>query len=193
MRDIQISRPVLIALVGAILVGGFLLFQASGSEDEVPPPVNAAATSATGATATGATKATGATGATGSAERKISTAEERRKKLIAKAEAAGMPLTIYEPLSEGKIVVIFFWEKQGKDDERTNDSVNKVKSEYGKRMVVVREDISNKSKYDGIAQAADVTQTPGLVMLYKKKADSWQGYIDATALYSHIKRLAGSS
>ena len=86
MRDIQLSRPVLIALVGAILVGGFLYFKSSQSSDvTAPAPVTTAdATPATGATGASArtgkhkkghkkvkvvvvtpTAATGATGGTG--------------------------------------------------------------------------------------------------------------------------------
>ena len=56
-----------------------------------------------------------------------------------------------------------------------------------------REEIANKSKYDGIAQAAELTQTPSMVILYKDEADSAQGYMDAAAINAKITRLTGDS
>lgn len=194
MRDIQVSRPVLIALVGAVLVGGFLFFK-SGSSEDVPPAPAPAQTSATGATG-GSTSATGETGGTGASGPTMTAAEKRaerrkqaRKELIAAAEAAGMPLNVYEPLQDGKIVMLFFWEPKGQDDQHVNVSVNEVKSERGSKLVVIKEKISKKSKYDGIAKVADITQTPGIVIMYGQRADTWQGYIDGDALNARVTRL----
>lgn len=195
MRDIQVSRPVLIALVGAILVGGFLYFKSSsGSDVAPPPPVPAAsATSATGSTG-GATGGTGASGPTMSAaEVRAQKRKEARAKLVAAAEAAGMPLGVYEPLQQGKVVMIFFWESEAQDDQQVNQSVNEVKNHRGSGIKVIKEPISNKSNYDGIAKAADITQTPGIIILYGDQADTWQGWIDGDALNSRVTRLTGSS
>lgn len=193
MRDTQISRPVLIALIGAILVGGFLFYKSTQSSDEVPPPPPSqpAATGATG----GSTDATGETGASGptmtAAEKRAEARKQARKELIAAAEAAGMPLNVYEPLQDGKVVMIFIWEPEAADDQKVNDSVNYVKSERND-VVVIREQIEKKSRYDGIAKVADITQTPGIVILYGEKADTWQGYIDGDALNARITRLTGT-
>lgn len=198
MSDIQLSRPVLIALVGAILLGGFVVFR-GGSGEELPPPAPVPAASATGATGAteiaGATAATGATGSTAESveakRRRIK--RERRAKLVADAKAAGMPTPVYSALQDDKIVMIFFWEPNAKDDERVNDSVKNLEKLRGGSMVVFREEIANKSKYDGIAQAADLSQTPGIVILYKEEADTAQGYIDSAALNTKITRLTGDS
>lgn len=207
MSDIQLSRPVVIALVGAILLGGFVLLR-GGSGEELPPPNPAPAASATGATgstdtsgataAAGSTSATGATGKTSStkesvAEKRRRIAKERRAKLVADAKAAGMPTPVYSALQDDKIVMIFFWEPNAKDDQRVDDSINNLQKYRGSSMVVFREEIANKSKYDGIAQAAELTQTPGIVILYKDEADTAQGYIDSAALNTKITRLTGDS
>jgi hypothetical protein len=215
MRDIQISRPVLIALVGAVLVGGFLYYKSSSSSDDFAPPApaTAAATGATGGS-TGATgrdgkKAKKAAAASIAGTKEVPTttptgasgptmtvkelaqqkAREKRQKVIAAAEAAGMPLSVYEPLQKGKTVLIFFYEPKGRDDERVNDAVLNVEAYRGSSLVVKREKIENKSDYDGIAKAAEITQTPGIVILYHSNADNWQGYIDSSALNARIKRV----
>lgn len=222
MRDIQISRPMLIALVGAVLVGGFLFFKQSsgGGEDLAPPAPAAAATAATGAT--GSSDATGATGSskgkkaakaaaagsiastklvpTGSTGQMITRAQarqlkalEKKQKLIAAAEAAGMPVSVYQPLQDGKIVMIYFWNKKATDDDRVNNAILNLQKYRGSSLVVKRESINNKAKYTGIAKVAEITQTPGIVILYGSDADEWQGWIDSTALNARITRLTGNS
>jgi hypothetical protein len=196
MRDIQISRPVLIALVGAVLLGGFLFFKPSSDDAAVAPPPTSVQTAATGATG-GSTAKAGATGATGPTQSasEIAAAKraEARKALIAAAEAAGIPLNVYEPLQQGKTVMIFFWEPKAQDDQHVNQAVDEVKKHRGKSLVVIKEKIEHKSRYDGIAKVAEITQTPGLVILYGPKADTWQGYIDGNALNTRVTRLTGSS
>ncbi|MBI5311399.1 MAG: hypothetical protein HZB14_10305 [Actinobacteria bacterium] len=195
MRDIEISRPIQIALIGAILLGGYLLYNASqGGEEVVPPtPAPTSATGATGATgASGSTGATGGSGATGptetSAERRARLKKERIAKLKEQAKEAGIPYDVFIARKQGKEVVIFFWEPDGKDDARVNAALKEL-DKRRKKLVIFRDEISNKSNYDGIAQAAEVTQTPGLVIVYHDKADVWQGYIDADTLNERIERL----
>lgn len=186
MRDVQISKPVLIALIGAILVGGYLFYSSTKGGGEVVPPTPAP----TGQT--GATGGTGKTGATGptetAAERRARLKKERIKKLKELAVAAGMPYEVFIAKREGKEVVIFFWEEEGKDDIRVNKALKELEKRRSK-LVVFRDSISNKSKYDGIAQAGQITQTPGIVMVYRSKADNWMGYIDVDTLDAKIQAL----
>jgi len=194
MRDIQISKPVLIALVGAILIGGYLFYSSMQSEEVVPPtPAPTGATGATGATGTtGGTGGTGKTGATGptetAAERRARRQKERIEKLRAMAEEAGIPYDVFIARREGKEVVIFFWEDEGKDDIRVNNALKELEKRRDK-LEVFRDKISNKSNYDGIAQAGEITQTPGLVLVYRDKADNWMGYIDVDTLEAKIENL----
>lgn len=186
MREIQLSRPVLIALLGAVLIGGYLFYSSTQGGDEFVQP-SPAPTSATGATG-GDDK--GGTGATGPTETAAEARKRRRAELRKKAEEDGIPLRVYLARRANKEVVIFFWEPNGMDDKRVNAALNELKT-YRSRLVVFRDRISNKSDYDGIAQAAEITQTPGLVMVYGKKADAWQGYIDAGTLNERLTRLTG--
>jgi hypothetical protein len=196
MRDIQISRPVLIVLVGAILVGGLYMFKSSSGGDAAPPPPTSLASSATGATG-GATGGTGGTGPSGetmtAAEKRAEKAKEARKKLVAAAEEAGMPLKVYSPLQDGKIVMIYFYTKGGQDDQHVSQAVDEVDKHRGSEMVTIKEPVTNKSRYDGIAKAAEITQTPGILIMYHDLADTWQGYIDGDSLNARVTRLTGNS
>lgn len=200
MSDVEISKPVLIALIGAIVLAAFVLLR-PGPEEEPPLPP------------TPISQATGSTGAGGDASKTDDSAKPQpaaeknskqddepaddkksaRQKLIEEAKAAGMPTPVYDAVQKGKIVMIFFWEPKAKDDERVNDSIDNLQAYRGNSLVVFREKIANKSKYDGIAQAAELTQTPGIVILYKDEADTAQGYIDSAALNTRITRLTGNS
>ncbi|MBI2691468.1 MAG: hypothetical protein HYX29_05960 [Solirubrobacterales bacterium] len=196
MRDIQISRPVLIALVGAILVGGFLFFKSNSNNEVAVAPPTSVQTAATGATggSTGGTGGTGASGPTMSAsEIRAQKKKEARAKLVAAAEEKGIPLNVFEPLQDGKTVMILFWTKKGQDDQLVNRSVNEVRKNRGSDLVVIKETVGNKSRYDGLAKAAEITQTPGILIVYGDKADTWQGFIDADALNSRVSRLTGKS
>lgn len=198
MRDIQVSRPVLIALVGAILVGGFLFFKSQSSTEVAPPPAMPAAAAATDATG-GSTAAVAAakaaadvTGATGDTPTAAERRAERRKKLVAAAEAAGMPLTVYNALHEHKVVLIFFRNVKGQTDQHVNQAVDELKGIRGSKVLVIKEDINDKPKYNGIARVAEITQTPGIVMVYGvdgAMGDSWEGYIDSAALDARFGRL----
>ncbi|MGH2906605.1 MAG: hypothetical protein ACRDKI_07525 [Solirubrobacterales bacterium] len=213
MRDIQISKPVLLALVAAILVGGFMVMRAGQSDEVVTPtatptPAPTAATGATGSTkkhkgkkhktavavaptgATGASGGTGATGASGSTGNHKMTKAERKAALKEAAKAAGMPVAVFEAKKAGKEVIVFFWEPKAKDDQRTNDAVLNVEKYRGSHLVVFRDKISNASNYDGIAQAGQLTQTPSMVIIYKNKGDTAQGYYDAAAINQKIQRLS---
>ena len=119
--------------------------------------------------------------------------KQARKSFVAAAEEKGIPLNVYEPLQDGKTVMIFFWTKKGQDDQHVNQAVNEVKEHRGSDLVVIKETVDNKSRYDGIAKAAEITQTPGVLIVYRDKADTWQGYIDGDALNSRVTRLTGKS
>ncbi|MFT4049765.1 MAG: hypothetical protein QM648_07990 [Solirubrobacterales bacterium] len=190
----QLSPTIKFALVAALLVGVFFLYKSQTATEEVPAPAAPVAAAApTGATggATGETGGTGETGATGEADEPTAAEKRaaRRKELIAKAEEAGMPLPVYEGLHDNKAVLIFFRNMNGQTDQHVNQAVKEVKSVQGSKLVVVNENISNKSKYSGIAKVTEISQTPGIVMLYGTKADSWQGYIDGVALNARLEQL----
>jgi hypothetical protein len=120
-------------------------------------------------------------------------AKEAHAALVAAADEKGYPLNVYKPLQEGKVVMIFFETKGGQDDQLVNQSVDEVKKHRGSDMVVIKESVTHKSHYDAIAKAADITQTPGVLIVYGDLADTWQGYIDGDSLNARVTRLTGSS
>lgn len=182
-------------LLVAVGVFGALFYMNSQSPDEnIPPspPVGPlGGTGKTGATGKGSTATTGSTGATGATGETETAADRRRKREAAlrkKAKEAGIPLAVYKARRAGKIVLILFWDPAGLDDRRTRQAVDFVDSKRG-NVRVFRERLRYKSRYDGIAQAASVTRTPAVVLLYRGSADSFLGYIDGDTLNEKVDRL----
>lgn len=201
----EVPKPLLIALVVVVLAAAyFFLLKGSGEETVTPPPPPATPT-------TGATGGTGATGAEGKADpekSKAQKAKERDAKLKAAAAEAGIPLDVYLARKRGDVVAIFFFEPRGAVDKRVKDDVYLVRkvlrndnNKYGIswidargekikiRMVVFPDRISNKSRYEGLAEAAKVSETPALILLYKDKAKLLQGYVDASSIYETIGQM----
>ena len=176
----EVPKPLLLALV-AVAIGAGAYFFLGKSSEEVPPPPPVTA-------ATGATGSTGASGPTGNEKTAAELRAERRKKLVEAANVAGVPVDVFVARKRGKKVLIFFWEPKGEVDQETNASVKGVKSGDGK-VVVFREKIANKTRYDGIAEAAKVTGTPAIVVLYRDRALLIEGYVSRIALEEQIAQL----
>ena len=217
MGNIQISRPVVIALVAAILAGGFVLYKNHSSSNSAgpPPPSVATATGKTGSTGStgasgkagashkhpahaatgstgkaGATGATGATAAAGGGATSSTGADTADVALKQQADEAGIPLSVYKARRTGKTIIIFFATKNGPDDALVAQAIEKVVQER-KNVRVFVDTLSHQGRYDGIAQAAQITQTPGLVLVYRSKATTWQGYVDDGTLDQMLSRLTG--
>lgn len=186
MRNVEISRPVLIALVAAVVLGGLLLIR-SQSDDSPSPPTPSQPPGQTGATGADAAP-TASTGQKSAAELR----RERRLRIARLAKRSGLPVPAYEALRDDKVVLVFYWNPKAQSDQETNQAVQRVKRERGKELAVFKRELSSDSRWAPLARAAEITQTPGIVMLYERTADSWQGYIDGAALNARIERLLES-
>lgn len=180
LEEIKNSRPVQIALAAVVLIGGYLLL-AGGDEEAVPPsPPTVAPAPATGAT--------GETGPTGEARTPAEIRRQRRADEPLAAKAAGLPVEVYRAKARGQIVMIFFLEPRGKDDQAVDDAVRQVDRERP-RTVVFRDRIRNTSRYEGIAEVAKVNQTPSIVILFRSRAVAIEGYIDSGTLKQKVNEV----
>lgn len=179
----EVPKPLLIALIVVVAAAAayFVLGKSSDSTAPAPPPPPV--TPATGATGE-------PTGPSSTADKKTAAElrAERRQKLREQANAAGLPLDVFMARKRGKVVLILFYEPRGQVDQRVDEAVVAVRGGSSK-VVVFRERISNKSRYDGIAEAAKVTGTPAIVVIYKDRAALIEGYIDAAALKERIAQI----
>lgn len=180
LEEIKNSRPIQIALAAVVLIGGYLLL--AGGGDEVVPPSPPAVAPVPGPGTTGETGPTGET-RTPAEIRRQQRADERRA-----AKAAGLPVEVYRAKKRGQIVMIFFWEPRGKDDQAVDDAVREVNRERP-RTVVFRDRIRNTSRYDGIAEFAKVNQTPSIVILFRSRAVAIEGFIDSGTLKQKINEV----
>jgi hypothetical protein len=168
----EVPKPLLIVLV-VVVVGAGAYFLLGNSAEETPPPPTTPPTSATGGTGpTGG----GPTDATPK-KSKRELAKERRQKLIDAANEAGMPLDVYLAKKRGKKVLIFFWEPKGKVDQRVKDSVDTVAADDDKVVVF---------------EAAKVTGTPAIVIIYRDKAGLVVGFVESGALAERIAQVVRS-
>ena len=176
MRDIEISRPVLIALIGAILMGGFLFYRSTQSGEEVVPPTPAP------------TAAHGRDRAVGSDRRFRSHRADRDGRRTPRARPQGAHRQAQGPGRRGRHSLRRLHRTQGRQRGRDlllgarrqrrhprQQRAQRTREAAHRSWSIFRDEISNKSAYDGIAQAAEVTQTPGLVLVYRDKADSLDG------------------
>ncbi len=178
MGNQEVPKPLLIALL--VVVAATAAYFMLGRSSEPAPP---------------ATQVTPATGATGggptSTEVKKTAAElraERLKKLREQANEAGLPLDVFMARKRGDVVLIFFYEPKGKVDQRVDSAVAAVRR-GNKNVIVFRERIANKSRYDGIAEAAKVTGTPAVVLIYGTRAALVEGFIDTASLKERIAQI----
>ncbi len=179
----EVPKPLLIALI-VVIVGAGAYFLLGNSSEETPPPPPPPPTNVTGGT--------GSTGGgptdTTPKKSKRHLAKERRQKLIDAANEAGMPLDVYLAKKRGKKVLIFFWEPKGKVDQRVKEAVDAVAADDDK-VVVFRERIANRSQYEGIAEAAKVTGTPAIVIIYRDNAGLVVGYVEEGSLKERIAQV----
>lgn len=141
----------------------------------------------------GATETTGgAKGPAGAGGKSRPTRAEirraRARKLRDAARRAGLPVNVYKAKRAGKIVLIFFWEPRGEDDQVTNDAVAEVDRTRA-RTVVFRDRVHNTSRYDGISEATLVNRAPAIVILFRSRGKLVEGYVDAGTLKQKINEV----
>jgi hypothetical protein len=172
----SLPRPVLIALVGAVAVGGFLLLTRKGSNEQSVPPTPAPAEQA-------AKPQSGTATGTGSAKAPTSTARPRSGASNAQGGTGAnkqrtLPAPVKHALDAHKVVVLLFWAQRGSDDRSVKSAVDGLSHEGGK-VAVFTDTPTNVARYTRISAAANVTETPTLVVVNRHgQARKATGYLD---------------
>jgi len=179
-----LSRPVLLALVGAVLAAA-AFFATSGARNkggDSPAPAKPAATKALRATPAKAAKSAAAAKA---APAKADPASAAKPAPAKPAKLAGVPANVSRALERKQTVVLFFFQRGSADDDATGRAVAGLRE--GKSVAVFRAPISRLDDYSAVIDGAGVSQAPAVVILGKGgKARLIEGYVDPTTLKQEL-------
>jgi hypothetical protein len=186
-----ISRPLLIALVAAVLaVVAFYATQGSrdstgGAPGAVAPPPTAATDAATARPGDGASPGSQAKhGAAGVAARKADAAQAAVRRR-ARAERRGMPPTVARALDARKTVVLFFRGSGSADDHATARAVDGLRGQRG--VVVLADRIGRLGRYRAVVGELGISQAPAVVIVDRTRAARVvEGYVDPATLAQDV-------
>lgn len=173
-----VSRPVLLALVGAVLVAALFLATMGGratTGDSVEPPAATAEKRPT-PPAPAATAKGGAPAATPATK-----AGEKRKV----AAPAGVPAAVVRALARKRTVVLFFRQRGSADDDATARAVASLRGRRG--LAVFSAPISRLADYRAITDQAGVSQAPAVVVVGRSgRARLIEGFVDRDSLAQEV-------
>jgi hypothetical protein len=173
---------VLVALVGVVLMGGLLVFTRRGGESTpaVPAPSQTSQPSSPQADTPQAP-------AQQNAPQSNSAAPSPDK---GEAGSRGLPTRVAKALDAKKTVVILFWAKGGIEDRSVKSAVERLPRRGGKTAVFT-DKVTNLSHYTRITAAANVNQTPALVIVNPKgQAEVLNGYYDFQTIRQFVRNAA---
>lgn len=195
-----VSRPILLALAGLVLVvGAFVATRGAGSDDGGSEPApQAPAAKPSSAPADESPPADSAPGR--SADKPASGKAEGKpgETTIDKGGAARGPSLLNRPgparlaraLARGDLVVLFVRQPGAADDRATAKSVAALRGKPARGVTVASVSIREVPDYSAITGRAGVTQAPAIVLAKQSRRGSkgllLEGYTDPASLRQHV-------
>jgi hypothetical protein len=192
-----VSRPVLLALLGAVLLAATFMATRSASTDDraktaaAPAPASPAQPDRKDAAANkpSTTKSQGTEKKP--AEKQASRTREKREEQAKKAAlpgtgaSNGLPLRVAKALADRDVVVLLF-SHTGADDAATRASVRSLRGRRG--VAVFNEDLKHLSNYRRIVAGLSVSEAPSVVIVGRDlHARVVEGYVDEGSLRQHVR------
>jgi len=193
-----ISRPLLLALIAAVLAAGTFLATIgarqdatdSGSKAVAPPKSTEDATPDKLASPRKLSKATQDAAESKSAAAATAAAAESapakpakpvmQPRRTGKADT-GVPAPVERALADKQVLVLFFRQAGGADDSATADAVRDVRGTKG--VKVISDVLANLPRYRSLVQALGIAQAPTVVIVDRKRqARLVEGYVDPGTL-----------
>jgi hypothetical protein len=184
----SLPRPLLIALVGIVAVAGIFVMTRgnSGGEAEpaAPPSPGPAPQASTPPKTSAATPGSATKPSTTQGSPSNATPAPARPAVGAKART--LPQPVKHALDAHKIVVLLFWSPRGTDDRNVKSAVDSL-SRRGGDVAVFTDRSKNMARYAKITAAADVEQTPTLIVVNRKGvARRATGYLDSETVDQYV-------
>jgi len=177
---IELPRPAIIAALGVILLALTFVITKAGDDaatTSAGPSVNTGDTSTTTTPSetTSDTTTTPATTETTPAQPKVEA-------------SAGLPRAVAQAIDSNKVVVLFFYEPAGADDQATRAAVRTARSEGGGRVRVFQDVVAHISDYRRVVGSLGISQTPAMVIVDRKRtARILEGYLDSGTIKQSVR------
>jgi len=177
-----VSRPVLLALLGSVLLVATFMATRSVSTDG-----NATAPS------TAPSKQTQAKPATNDSKPQPAKHKAKQKQPAPAVKAArpntgssnGLPLDVAKAMAKRDTLVLLF-SQTGADDAATRSSVRALRGE--RKVAVFIEDLKHLSDYRRIVSGLNITEAPSVVLVGPdRQARLVEGFVDEGSLRQHVR------
>jgi hypothetical protein len=199
----QISPPIRILLAASlVLMTAWFVFLRPGPVAVTPPQPAAApagsgfktavdsAKDATGTANAASAAAAAADGEGAAPAAKPATATAKAGKPVAAGSATettkvdpelGLPPAVAKAMAQKKVLVMLFWNKKAFDDQAVRREVRGIDRHKGKVKVHVAS-INDVARYAPITRGVNLEQSPTVVVVKGKTADSLVGYVDTESI-----------
>ena len=174
-----LSRPLLLALAGAVLVAvAFLATSGMRTGTEPAPPA-----------ATPVPSAASAAGDAGSAKKPAPAPGAAAKRKARPARPAGVPVSVARALANHRPVVLFFGKRGPADDAATRTAVRTLRRA---KLTVAQADVRHAARYAPVVKDLDLTQVPATVIVDRKgRARVVEGFLDGGSLRQLVSDARG--
>jgi hypothetical protein len=212
----QISPPIRILLAASlVLMTAWFVFLRPGPV-EVAPPAPAPAPAGSGITsavdkaksatdtanaasaAAAAADGTEAQGTGGTAAAPSTTSAKAAKPAAAATDAKakpdaelGLPISVAKAVADKKVLVMLFWNKRAFDDQAVRRELRGIDRHKGKVKVHVA-GIDDVARYASITRGVNLEQSPTVVVVKGKTADSLVGYVDKGSINQTVSDVLRS-
>jgi hypothetical protein len=166
---IELPRPAIIAALGAlILAATFVATQSKTAGTSAPSP------SVTTSTATTPQPAT--------------THPKPHKPVQPRVKPGqGLPAAVATALDRHQVVVLFFYEPAGADDQATRAAINAART-AGPGVRLFTDTVAHISNYRRVIGSLGISQPPAMVVIDRKRqARLLEGYLDAGTIRQTVR------
>lgn len=171
---IDLPRPAIIAALGVIVLAVTFLVTKAGDSGTVASPAPAA----TSTTATTSTTSTATT---------TTPAKPAKPKQPTVAAGPGLPSDVAHALNSDEVVVLFFYDPAGSDDQATRAAIRAVHS-VGGRVALFQDTVAHISNYRRIVGSLGISQSPAMVVIDRnRQAELLQGYLDSGTIRQTVR------
>jgi hypothetical protein len=178
---IELPRPAIIAALGvAILAIAFLVTKAGDQNASVSAPIPAV-------TGTHTTSAASTTTTPSSTSTTTTTAQPAKPKQPTLVPGPGLPRDVAHALNADKVVVLFFYDPAGSDDQATRSAIHAVRT-VGGPVSLFEDTVVHVARYRRVIGSLGVSQTPAMVVIDRnRQAKLLQGYLDAGTIRQTVR------